>query len=251
MAPRIIPCLDVQGGRVVKGTRFLSLRDMGLPEELAARYAADGADELVVLDISAGTQGLDHDAGVIRAVRAAVNLPICAGGGIRKLADAERLFAAGADKVSINSRAFRNPALVSGIAREFGSQACVVAVDASRGPDGRAMVVLDSGRTETATPAADWIRRAVDLGAGEFLITSRDMDGTGKGYDLELLREAKAAAGGVPVIASGGAGCAGHLLEGLRAGADAVLLAGLLHDGRLSIGELKRYLASAGERIRI
>lgn len=250
-APRVIPCLDVSGGRVVKGTRFLSLADAGRPEELAARYSADGADELAVLDIGAGIGRREHDRDVLRAVRAAVNLPVCAGGGIRSLADAEALFAAGADKVSVNSRAFRDPGLVSAIAREFGSQACVVAVDAARGADGAARVVLDAGRTMTDTPAADWIRRAAGLGAGEFLLTSRDRDGTRDGYDLPLLMEARKAAGSVPLVASGGAGSAGHLLAGLRAGADAVLLAGMLHDRSYGIGELKRYLAAAGERMRV
>ncbi len=250
LAPRIIPCLDVHKGRVVKGTRFLSLKDMGQPEELAARYASDGADELVVLDISAGIDGRTHDCTVIRAVRSAINLPLCAGGGIRSLADAESLFASGADKVSVNSQGFMDHALVRGIAHEFGSQACVVAVDATRGPDGRAIVVLNSGTSITKTPVSDWIHQAAELGAGEFLITSRDRDGTRDGYDLALLKEAKSAAGGVPVIASGGAGKPEHLLEGLRAGADAVLLAGILHDGRESVTALKRCLAVAGERMR-
>ncbi|MFH2113051.1 MAG: imidazole glycerol phosphate synthase subunit HisH [Spirochaetota bacterium] len=250
-AKRIIPCLDVDGGRVVKGVRFKELRDMGDPAGLAARYELEGADELVILDITAGLRGVNTAADVVRSVRAVMGIPLCVGGGIRSIADAERLLAAGADKVSINSRAYRDPELVSAIAREFGSQCCVVAVDAARGPDGVPMVVLDAGHTVLDESAPSWIGRAAALGAGEILLTSRDRDGTGIGYDHELLREAVAAAPGIPVIASGGAATPQQILGGFNAGADAALLAGALHDGRLSIGEIKDYVRRSGVEVRI
>jgi imidazole glycerol phosphate synthase glutamine amidotransferase subunit len=250
-AVRIIPCLDVDKGRVVKGTRFLDLKDMGDPAELAWRYEREGADELTFLDISAGLQGRDTAVHTIRAVRASCGLPMCAGGGVRSLADAEALLSAGADKIAINSRAYRDTGLVRGIAREFGSQACVVAVDASRGADGVPRVVLDAGKTVLDEDAPSWIRRAVELGAGEILLTSRDRDGTGQGYDLELLRSALAAAGSVPIVASGGVASAEHIVEGVAAGASAALLAGALHRGELSISDIKLALRRAGAEVRI
>ncbi len=253
--PRIIPCLDVAGGRVVKGVRFEQLRDSGDPAELAARYEAEGADEIVILDITAGVDGKDTAVGTVRAVRSRIGVPLCVGGGIRCLKDAERVLRAGADKVSLNSMAYRNPALLSEISREFGRQCCVVAIDAtrresSRKSDGLPLVVLDAGRTVTGTPVDEWIRRAVDAGAGEILLTSRDQDGTRSGYDLELLRSAVAAAPGTPVIASGGAASPEQILDGLRAGADAALLAGALHDGSLAIGTIKNYLRLSGVEAR-
>ena len=255
--PRIIPCLDVSGGRVVKGVRFQALRDSGDPAELAARYEASGADEIVMLDISAGVDGRDTAVEAVRAVRRRIGIPLCVGGGVRSLADAERILAAGADKVSLNSRGYRDPGLLSDIAREFGRQCCVVAVDATRRgrssggePDGAPVVVLDAGRTETGTPVTDWIRRAVDAGAGEILLTSRDRDGTRSGYDIDLLRSACAAAPGTPVIASGGAASPEQILEGLRAGADAALLAGALHDGSLTIAAIKDYMRQSGAEVR-
>ncbi|MGD9940555.1 MAG: imidazole glycerol phosphate synthase subunit HisH [Clostridia bacterium] len=250
-AKRIIPCLDVDGGRVVKGVRFKELRDMGDPAELAARYEREGADELVILDITAGIRGVNTAADVVRSVRAVMGIPLCVGGGIRSIADAERLLAAGADKVSINSRAYRDPELVSAIAREFGSQCCVVAVDAARGPDGVPMVVLDAGHSVMDESVYSWIARAAELGAGEILLTSRDRDGTGSGYDHDLLREAVRAAPGIPVIASGGASTPEQILGGFTAGADAALLAGALHDGRLSIGEIKDHVRRSGVEVRI
>ena len=250
-AKRIIPCLDVDGGRVVKGVRFKELRDMGDPAELAARYEREGADELVILDITAGLRGVNTAADVVRSVRAVIGIPLCVGGGIRSIADAERLLAAGADKVSINTRAYRDPELVSAIAREFGSQCCVVAVDAARGPDRVPMVVLDAGHSVMDESVSSWITRAAELGAGEILLTSRDRDGTGSGYDHELLREAVRAAPGIPVIASGGASTPQQILGGFTAGADAALLAGALHDGRLSIGQIKEYVRQSGVEVRI
>jgi len=251
--PRIIPCLDVSGGRVVKGVRFKELRDSGDPAELAARYEASGADEIVMLDISAGVDGRDTAVDAVRAVRRRIGIPLCVGGGVRSLADAERILAAGADKVALNSRGYRDPGLLSDIAREFGRQCCVAAVDATRrggAPNGVPVVVLDAGRTETGTPVTDWIRRAVDAGAGEILLTSRDRDGTRSGYDLDLLRSACAAAPGTPVIASGGAASPEQILEGLRAGADAALLAGALHDGSLTIAVIKEYMRRNGAEVR-
>ena len=254
IVPRIIPCLDVSGGRVVKGVRFKELRDAGDPAELAARYEAEGADEIVLLDIGAGIEGRPSDVEVVRKVRRRIGIPLCVGGGIRELSDAQRVLEAGADKVSLNSRAFREPALLSTIAREFGRQCCVVAVDAARisagstavistqGIRGIPMVVLDAGKTVTKTLVIDWIKQAVDAGAGEVLLTSRDRDGTRSGYDLELLGQACAAVPGVPVIASGGAATPEQILEGLRSGADAALLAGALHDGSLSISTIKDYM---------
>lgn len=256
IARRIIPCLDVDGGRVVKGTRFLELRDLGDPAELARRYEDQGADELCILDITAGTQGRATALETIRAVRAACGLPICAGGGVRSVDDAEALLLAGADKIAVNTRAYREPSLVTGIARAFGSQACVVAIDATRDSapgsrGGRARVALDAGRTVVDEGAASWAARAVGLGAGELLLTSRDRDGTGSGYDLELLAEVTAAAGGAPVIASGGASDPAAVAAGFGAGAGAALLAGALHRGELSIGEIKTYLRQNGVEVRL
>ncbi len=262
---RLIPCLDAKDGRVVKGVRFEGLRDSGDPAELAARYEAEGADEIVVLDISAGVEGRATALETIRAVRRAVGLPICAGGGIATLADAERALAAGADKVSMNSRAYREPGLLSAVAGEFGRQACVVAIDATRagetqsgskGADARrssggALVVLDAGRTVTDTPVRDWVARAVKAGAGEILLTSRDRDGTRSGYDLGLIAEAREAAGCVPIIASGGGAGAAHAVEALAAGADAALLAGVLHDGSSSLPSIKNEMRRLGAEVRI
>lgn len=256
IARRIIPCLDVDGGRVVKGTRFLELRDLGDPAELARRYEDQGADELCILDITAGAQGRATALETIRAVRAACGLPICAGGGVRSVDDAEALLLAGADKIAVNTRAYREPSLVTGIARAFGSQACVVAIDATRdgapgSGGGRALVALDAGRTVVDESAASWAARAVGLGAGELLLTSRDRDGTGSGYDLELLAEVTAAAGGAPVIASGGASDPAAVAAGFAAGAGAALLAGALHRGELSIGDIKTYLRLNGVEVRL
>jgi len=253
--PRIIPCLDVTGGRVVKGVRFQELRDSGDPAELAERYEAMGADEIVLLDISAGVDGRDTAVETVRSVRRRIGIPLCVGGGVRCLEDAERILRAGADKVSLNSMGYRNPDLLAAIAREFGRQCCVAAVDvtrrgASSGSTGTPVVVLDAGRTETGTPALDWICRAVDAGAGEILLTSRDRDGTRSGYDLELVRSASEAVPGTPVIASGGAATPEQILEGIRAGAGAALLAGALHDGSLTIATIKHYMRQNGVEVR-
>ncbi len=249
--PRIIPCLDVTGGRVVKGVRFQELRDSGDPAELAERYEAAGADEIVLLDISAGVDGRDTAVETVRSVRRRIGIPLCVGGGVRCLEDAERILRAGADKISLNSMGYRNPELLSAIAREFGRQCCVAAVDATRRAEsGTPIVVLDAGRTETATPAVDWIRRAVDAGSGEILLTSRDRDGTRSGYDLELVRSASEAVPGTPVIASGGAATPEQILAGIQAGAGAALLAGALHDGSLTIATIKHYMRQNGVEVR-
>ncbi|MBU0934425.1 MAG: imidazole glycerol phosphate synthase cyclase subunit [Spirochaetes bacterium] len=250
-AVRIIACLDVHAGRVVKGVRFSDLVDSGDPAELGLRYERAGADELVMLDISAGPEGRATALQTVRRVRAQLGIPLCVGGGIRDVRDVENLLAAGADKVSVNSAAWRRPALIQEIAREFGRQCCVVAVDAIAAVDNSYRVVIDSGKTVCDQTVPEWLCRAAELGAGEFLITSRDRDGTGQGYDLGLLRSAVPAAGSVPIIASGGVAVLRHIAEAVAVGARAALLAGALHRGELSIQEIKEYLRKQGEVVRV
>lgn len=243
-AVRLIPCLDVDAGRVVKGTQFKDLRDAGDPAELSARYEAEGADEIVILDITAGIEGRATRLDTVRRVRERVGIPLAVGGGIASIEDAARLFDSGADRVSVNTRAVRDPALISAIAERYGSQAVVVAIDATR--RGEAWeVVVDAGRTGTGLDAVVWATKAAELGAGEILLTSRDRDGSGAGYDLELLR---AVAGALPisVIASGGAATPEQMAEGARAGAGAVLAAGAFHFGRYSIREVKDWFLAKG-----
>jgi imidazole glycerol-phosphate synthase subunit HisF len=252
LARRIIPCLDIRDGRVVKGVNFLNLRDAGDPVEQAAIYDRAGADELVFLDISATAEGRRTVVEVVERVAAQVFMPLTVGGGIRTLEDMRRLLLAGADKVSLNSAAVRQPELLSQGAARFGSQCMVLAVDVRRVADGpRWEVVIDAGRTPTGLDALEWCASGVALGAGEILLTSMDRDGTLAGYDLELNR-AVARTVDVPLIASGGAGkmedFAAVLAEG---GADAALAASLFHDGVLSIPELKQYLARAGVPVRL
>ncbi len=251
LAKRIIPCLDVKDGRVVKGVHFLNLRDAGDPVEQARLYDQMGADELVFLDISATPQGRATTAEMVRRVADQVFLPLTVGGGIRSVEDMRRLLLAGADKVSINSAAVRHPKLLSAGAARFGSQCIVLALDARRRPDGEGWeVVINGGRTPTGLEARAWARRAVSLGAGEILLTSMDADGTLNGYDLELTR-AIAEAVPVPVIASGGAGRLEHFAQVLtRGGADAALAASLFHDKRLTIAQVKRYLQARGIPVR-
>ncbi|HET6521935.1 MAG TPA: imidazole glycerol phosphate synthase cyclase subunit, partial [Geminicoccaceae bacterium] len=229
LAARIIPCLDVSHGRVVKGVRFQGLRDAGDPAERGALYELQGADELVILDVSATPEGRGNQAETVRRVRERLSIPITVGGGVRVEDDAAMLLEAGADKVSVNTAAVVRPALVGEIARRFGSQCAVVAIDAAW-RDGRFEVLVRGGREGTGIDAIAWARRAVGLGSGEILLTSWDRDGTRSGYDLELVG-AVASAVSVPVIASGGAANADHLLAALRAGADAVLAASIFHDG--------------------
>ena len=245
---RLIPCLDVRDGRVVKGVRFQGLRDAGDPAERAARYERDGADEIVVLDVSATPEGRRTQADTVRAVRAVLSIPLTVGGGVRAADDARRLLEAGADKVAVNTAAVERPALVGIIAGRFGRQCTVVAIDAARGEDGWE-VVTRSGRARTGRDAVAWAREVVTLGAGEILLTSWDRDGTRTGYDLDLV-EAVASAVDVPVIASGGASDETHLAAAVRAGADAVLAASIFHDDDLPVHEAKRRLRALGVETR-
>ncbi len=258
LAKRIIPCLDVNDGRVVKGVRFVGLRDAGDPVEQARLYDAAGADELVFLDISATPEGRATVAPMVRRVADEVFLPLTVGGGIRTVDDMRALLLAGADKISLNSAAVRTPDLITAGAKRFGSQCVVVAIDARRisTPDSRPPapqweVYVSGGRTPTGLDAVAWARRAVALGAGEILLTSIDADGTQAGYDLELTR-AVVRAVDVPVIASGGAGRLEHFAEVLAdgVGADAALAASLFHDGVLTIGAVKDFLAGRGVPVR-
>jgi len=249
LAKRIIPCLDVDEGRVVKGTHFVNLVDAGDPVQVARRYDEEGADEIVFLDITASSDGRETMIEVVRRTQEAVFVPFTVGGGIRATDDIRRLLEAGADKVSINSAAVRDPDLVGEAARRFGSQCIVVAIDAKRAED-RFDVYVDGGRTPTGLDAVDWARRVESLGAGEILLTSMDRDGTRDGYDLELTRAVSRAVN-LPVIASGGAGTLQHLAEALEDGAaDAVLAASIFHFGRFRIAEAKRYLADQGIPVR-
>lgn len=248
---RVIPCLDVTDGRVVKGTNFVDLRDAGDPVELAARYDVEGADELVFLDITASSDGRETMVDVVRRTADQVFIPLTVGGGIRGVADARRMLRAGADKVSVNTAAVQNPSLITEIAAEFGAQCVVCAIDAKRRVDGRGFeVFLHGGRTPTGIDAVEWATRAVELGAGEILLTSMDRDGTKEGFDLELTR-AVADAVGVPVIASGGVGTLDHLVDGVRVGgADAVLAASIFHFREFSVADAKAHLSAAGITVR-
>jgi cyclase len=277
LAKRIIPCLDVDRGRVVKGVHFVGLRDAGDPVEVARRYEADGADELVFLDISASHEGRAILLDVIRTVAEQIFMPFTVGGGIRSLADATQIIQAGAEKVSLNSAAVKNPELIAEISRKFGRCATVVNIDPRRVPrkrtegqktEDRQMassvslssvplssdhwweVHINGGRTPTGLEAVAWARRVEELGAGEIVLTSMDADGTKKGYDLPMT-EAVARAVNIPVVASGGAGSPEHLYEAFRAGADAALAASIFHYDEYSIPVTKRYLADRGVPIRL
>jgi len=249
---RLIPCLDVDGGRVVKGVRFLDIRDAGDPVELAAHYDREGADEIVFLDITATHEKRETIARLARSVADEVFVPFTIGGGVRSVADAQAVLDAGADKVSLNSAALERPELIDELAEVFGAQCVVLAIDAKRkalGGDDAWEAYLAGGRTPTGRDAVAWAREGVERGAGEILLTSMDRDGTSDGYDIALT-SAVSAAVPVPVIASGGAGELEHLVEALRAGADAVLCASIFHYGRFSIGEAKSYLQAAGIPVR-
>ncbi len=249
LAKRIIPCLDVQDGRVVKGVNFVQLRDAGDPVEQARIYDQMGADELVFLDISATPEGRNTTAEMVRAVADQVFLPLTVGGGIRTLADIRSILLSGADKVSINSAAVKRPQLLAEGAKRFGSQCVVLAIDAKRQGNGWE-VYVQGGRTPTGLEAVEWARQGVEMGAGEILLTSMDADGTMEGYDLELTR-AVASAVQVPVIASGGAGRKEHFAAVIREGrADAALAATLFHDKLLTVAEVKQYLLDAGLPVR-
>ena len=245
---RIIPCLDVSHGRVVKGVKFQGLRDAGDPAELAALYEAQGADELVVLDVSATTEARGTQLDTVRRVRAELSIPLTVGGGVRGVDNAQGLLEAGADKVSLNTAAVERPELIGEIAGRFGSQCAVVAIDARKADDGYE-VLIRSGKESAGRDAVAWARDVVALGAGELLLTSWDRDGTRSGYDLELVG-AVAAAVNVPVIASGGAARAEHLHQAIAAGADAVLAASIFHDREYTIGDVKRQLRERGVEIR-
>lgn len=252
LARRIIPCLDVDAGRVVKGTRFVDLRDAGDPAELAERYDEEGADEIVFLDITASVEGRKATLDVVSRTAEAVFIPLTVGGGVREEDDVRDLLRSGADKVALNTAAVGDPSLLERCADRFGSQCLVVAIDAKRenGSAAHWQVYTEGGRTATGIGAVSWAARAADLGAGEILLTSIDRDGTGLGYDVELL-EAVAAAASVPLVASGGAGRLEHFAEALAGRrADAVLAASRFHFGELTVGDVKRYLATHGIPVR-
>jgi imidazoleglycerol phosphate synthase cyclase subunit len=246
---RVIPCLDVDAGRVVKGVRFQGLRDAGDPVELSLNYEAQGADELVLLDVSATPEGRGNALATVAAVRAKLGIPLTVGGGVRKTEDAGALLEAGADKVGANTAAVERPGLLTDIATRFGSQCAVVAIDAARTPSGGWEVVIKSGKERTGLDAVQWAREATERGAGEILLTSWDRDGTRSGYDTELLHAISAAVH-VPVIASGGAAHPDHLVEAIKAGADAVLAASIFHDDETTVADVKRALAELGVPVR-
>jgi cyclase len=246
---RVIPCLDVDRGRVVKGVGFLDLRDAGDPVELATRYDAAGADELVFLDITATSDKRDTVVDLARRTANDVFVPFTIGGGIRSVADAQAVLDAGADKISVNSAALARPELIDELAGTFGAQCVVLAIDAKRRADGGWESYVAGGRTPTGRDAVGWAREGTDRGAGEILLTSMDRDGTNAGYDLELT-SAVAGTVPVPVIASGGAGELDHLAAALQAGADAVLCASIFHYGHHTVGEVKQHLAAAGVAVR-
>jgi len=251
VARRIIPCLDVRDGRVVKGVRFENLRDAGDPVECAKAYDLGGADEVCFLDISASHDGRKTMLDVVRRTADALFVPLTVGGGVKTRADVDELLRAGADKVSVNSAAVQNPSLIDEVADAYGTQVLVLAIDARRRDDGRWEVFTHGGRKATGVDAVEWAREGARRGAGEILLTSMDRDGTGLGYDLALLRAVTAAVA-IPVIASGGVGTLDHLVEGLLpasrggGGADAALAATIFHDGHFTIAQARAHLARAG-----
>jgi len=251
LAKRIIPCLDVTGGRVVKGVNFNELRDAGDPVEIARRYDAQGADEITFLDITASSDGRDLILPIIEAVASTVFIPLTVGGGVRKVEDVRRLLNAGADKVSMNTSAVTNPQLVFDCAHKHGSQCIVVAIDAKQIAPGRWEVFTHGGRNATGLDAVEWARKMESLGAGELLLTSMDRDGTKSGFDLGLTRAVSDAVG-VPVIASGGVGGLEDLANGILQGhADAVLAASIFHYGQHTVGEAKRFMHERGIPMRL
>ena len=249
LTARVIPCLDVKDGRVVKGVRFSNLRDAGDPAERAAHYEATGADEIVMLDVSATLESRRARHATVRAVRERLSIPLTVGGGVRTIEDAAELLEAGADKVAINSAAVEDPTRISRIAERFGSQCCVLALDATLNRRGFYEVVTRSGRHRTGIDAITWACEAVERGAGEILLTSFDKDGTRSGYDLRLI-DAIARVVFVPIVASGGAASPDHLWEALCAGADAVLAASIFHDGEHTPEGIKRELRARGAEVR-
>jgi cyclase len=248
VAVRVIPCLDVDAGRVVKGVNFENLRDAGDPVELARRYDAEGADELTFLDITASSGGRETTYDVVRRTAEQVFIPLTVGGGIRSVEDVDRLLRAGADKVSVNTAAIARPEFLSEAAHRFGSQCIVLSVDARRSGDGFE-VTTHGGRRGTGLDAVEWARRGEELGVGEILLNSMDADGTKNGFDLEMIQAVRAVVS-VPVIASGGAGAIAHFAPAIGAGADAVLAASVFHFGELKISEVKNSLREAGHPVR-
>jgi cyclase len=253
LAVRVIPCLDVDGGRVVKGINFLDLRDAGDPVELARTYDAEGADELTFLDISASHEGRATTMDIVSRTAEEVFIPLTVGGGIGSVADVDRLLRAGADKVAVNTAAIRRPELVAEIADRFGNQVLVLSVDARRAPaagtDSGWEVTTHGGRTSAGLDAVAWARRAADLGAGEILLNAMDADGTQDGFDLELIAAVRREVS-IPVIASGGAGAVEHFAPAVDAGADAVLAATVFHFGTLRVADVKGALGAAGHPVR-
>lgn len=255
VAVRVIPCLDVDAGRVVKGVNFENLRDAGDPVELAGLYDAQGADELTFLDVTASSSGRATMLEVVRRTAEEVFIPLTVGGGVRSVADVDALLRAGADKVSVNTAAIARPELLEELSRQFGSQCIVLSVDARTVPTGRPAtdsgweVTTHGGRQGTGIDAIEWATRGAELGVGEILLNSMDADGTKAGFDLPMLRAVRAAVS-VPVIASGGAGAVDHFAPAVRAGADAVLAASVFHFGELSIGEVKAAMAAEGITVR-
>jgi imidazole glycerol-phosphate synthase subunit HisF len=254
LAVRVIPCLDVDAGRVVKGVNFEQLRDAGDPVELARRYDAEGADELTFLDVTASSDSRDTTYDVVSRTAEQVFIPLTVGGGVRTVDDVDRLLRAGADKVGVNTAAIARPELVSEVADRFGAQVLVLSLDARRCPPGTTTdsgfeVTTHGGRRGTGLDAVAWAARAARLGAGEILLNAMDADGTKRGFDLELLRRVRAEVH-VPVVASGGAGTVQHFVDAVDAGADAVLAASVFHFGELSIGQVKAALAAAGHPVR-
>ena len=251
LAKRIIPCLDVTAGRVVKGVNFVELRDAGDPVEIAARYNEQGADELTFLDITASSDQRDIILHVIEAVASQVFIPLTVGGGVREVHDVRRLLNAGADKVSMNTSAVTNPQLVADASARYGAQCIVVAIDAKQTGPGHWQVFTHGGRNNTGLDAIAWAQRVEQLGAGEILLTSMDRDGTQSGFDLELTRTISDAVG-IPVIASGGVGSLQHLADGITQGrADAVLAASIFHFGQHTVGQAKRFMAAQGIPVRL
>jgi cyclase len=251
VAVRVICCLDVDGGRVVKGVNFANLRDAGDPVELAAAYDADGADELTFLDVTASSEDRATMLDIVRRTAESVFIPLTVGGGVRSASDVDRLLRAGADKVGVNTAAIARPELIGEIADRFGRQVLVLSVDARRagGTASGFEVTTHGGRRGTGVDAVGWARRATDLGAGEILLNSMDADGTKEGFDLELIGAVRAAVD-IPLIASGGAGEVGHFAPAVTAGADAVLAASVFHFGELRVGEVKAALRAAGHPVR-
>lgn len=251
LAKRIIPCLDVKDGMTVKGTNFVNLRQVGDPVELGRKYSLEGADELVYLDITASHEGRKTFSDMVRRVAAEIDIPFTVGGGINEVADVERLLAAGADKISINSSALRNPSLIDGIASRFGRQVCVVAIDAHCGNDGVWTCYVNGGRVPTERGLFEWAHEAEQRGAGEILFTSMDHDGVRQGFACEALRKLHDSLS-IPVIASGGAGTFSHFAEVFTEGnADAALAAGIFHSGEMNILSLKNYLTQHHIPVRV